>query len=466
MAQLVRQGVVTLDNQTFKYRFADGQPLYRKQEESLSETIARMRPPPVPHASNAVHFATVQESVKDFYSKETGRSYLQYSLSDNEDDEEEYDNAYESDYSDEDNEFEEGHWKRKLKKRKNFPTYTAAVECYDEDEEYNAFPVERNDKGKMTRQARDAAMNNPIKRSQLDGVYVPPRNPNRVYGKLPDPASIQSKPTLPAPEFPKPRESFREKENNPPPIRDPIPVDVRKPRFKDTTDIVMEESHQPKQSQEKSITLQDYNNKPRPHDGKNAENSEPTRTGPRQSDLSMQTDSKEVVKQILETQVSLPIGQILGVSKNLSDKLQDFMRYKNPIIKPGPPATSQKVYNTRRDEQEIVIEEAPKSRPRRRENIEVNRLIKLTVFCQGSPITAIIDTGSQVNLSSREVAENKIRLPIDITEGITIGDVNGHSKFVTGKISNAVLQCGDVATVATDVFIAPTLPCELLLGRP
>jgi hypothetical protein len=126
---------------------------------------------------------------------------------------------------------------------------------------------------------------------------------------------------------------------------------------------------------------------------------------------------------------------------------------------------SQKVYNTRREEQETV-EESQKLRPRRKDNSEDTRLIKLTLYCRGKPITAIIDTGSQVNLSSKGVAENQICLPIDVTEGITIGDVNGHSKFVTGKISNVVLQCGNVVTVATDVFIAPTLPCDLLLGRP
>ena len=467
MAQLLRQGKVILDHQTFKYRTPDGQPLYRRQDECLAETVARMQPPPT---SNTVNFATIQDSVRDFHSKASGRSYLQYSLSDTEDDGEEYDNAYESDYSDDEEEFEEGHWKRRLKQHKNFPTYTAALECYDEEDEvpYEVFPAERNDKGKTTRQARDAAMNNPIKKSQLDGVYMPPRNANRVYGKLPDPVSNPTKPVTPVPDFPNPRESLKEKENIPPSVREPIPVDARKPRFKDTTDIIMEGSRQPKQppSQEKTITLQDYNNRPsRQTEGKNTENSEYNRTGPRQSDLSMQTDSKDVVKQILETEVSLPIGKILGVSKNLTDKLQDYMRYKNPVAKPGPPVSSQKVYSTRKDEQETEQEELPKAKPQRRDKSEFP-LIKLKVFCHGRQITAIIDTGSQVNLSSKEVAEKKICLPIDITEGITIGDVNGHSKFVAGKISNAVLQCGDVVTLATDIFIAPDLPCDLLLGRP
>ena len=84
------------------------------------------------------------------------------------------------------------------------------------------------------------------------------------------------------------------------------------------------------------------------------------------------------MKQILKTPISLPLGEILGVSRELTNNLQDIIRYKNPISKPPPPVASQKVYNIRTDEQGIDLEDV---QPQEKEVPGNRLLIKLTLYC-------------------------------------------------------------------------------------
>jgi hypothetical protein len=460
MAQLLNQGIVTRDSQTLKYRLPNGQPLYRKPDECLIETINQIKPP----AQGIVQFAKISEEVNNFYAKQSGRSFLQYSLSDEEDDGDEYENDYETEYEDDD-EYEEAHWKRRLNRNKEFPVY-ASYEAYDEDdaqERVNVYPAERTDKGKTTRQAREAAMNHPIKKAQLDGVYMPKRS-NRSAEKLSEIVSVPLKSTMPVREISKDREAMKSKENVPLPDKEPIPVDVRKPRFNENSDIFMKDLEaQPKQAPEKSITLQDYKNRTKNPDGKKFESSaDQTWTGPRQSELSIKVDSNEVIKNILDTPVSISIGNLLGTSRDLAVKVNDMIQYKNPIM-----PTTQKVYNTqmRQEDSEMEPSMPPIEQSKRIKNFS-RMLILIKLYCYGNPIWATVDTGSQINVVSKRIADKHIRLPVDISKQIIISDVNGNSGTVTGMINSAPLRCGNVITEATELYVAENLPCELLLGRP
>jgi len=395
MAQLINQGVVTLDPHNFKYRFPDGQPLIRRQDESLMDTVNRMRPP-----QRSVQFATIGDSVKNFYIKSSKKSYLQTSYSESEYETSEYETESEEE---QDEEFDRGHWKWRSQHQKEFPSYTA-YEAYDEEDDepdFKVYPAERMDKGRTTRQAREDAMRNPIKKAQLDGVYMPPRRSTRSTEKLPETIPSPSKPIESSKSLPKQTTSIRSKENIHPLIPEPIPIDARKARFKENTDITMEEPGptrtKPVQEEKKQITLQDYSNKPKPMQDKNFEpSSDRTRTGPRQSELSTQINSKDVVEQILDTQVSLPLRKILGASKELSNNFQEVIRYKNPNMKPPVTAAVQKVLNSNIPSQEEEIEEI--SNKHHHEPPEGRMLIQLTLYCRNKPITAIIDTGSQLNV--------------------------------------------------------------------
>jgi hypothetical protein len=91
-------------------------------------------------------------------------------------------------------------------------------------------------------------------------------------------------------------------------------------------------------------------------------------------------------------------------------------------------------------------------------------LTQLTLFCRDKAINAIIDTGSQINAVHRNIADTKVRIPIDMEREIVMNDVNGNSGILSGMIKNIPLRCGNVVTEATEVFVGTALPCELLLG--
>ena len=64
IAKLINKGVIKFDSQTRKYHLKDGQPLIRRPDESLENTILRMTPPT---SGNKVNFATLSNEVANFY---------------------------------------------------------------------------------------------------------------------------------------------------------------------------------------------------------------------------------------------------------------------------------------------------------------------------------------------------------------------------------------------------------------
>lgn len=91
-------------------------------------------------------------------------------------------------------------------------------------------------------------------------------------------------------------------------------------------------------------------------------------------------------------------------------------------------------------------------------------LIKIVLHSGGHPVTAIIDTGSELNIIRSEIA-NTLQLPIDITKSITMNDANGGVGKLIGLAEGVDFQCGGVKTTA-DLWIGSnSLPFDLLLGR-
>jgi hypothetical protein len=476
MANLIYKGIVTLDNK-FRYQFPDGETLYRKPDESFVQTIERMRP-----TQHQVQYVSVGEAVEKFYSKAAKRNYKPDSDSETDEEEsEDSDSDSDADISSDDEEeeeepYEEGHWTWRSKRRHEFPTYVA-YEAIDEDEQpmvYEAYPVDRSDKA--TREARTTAMNNPIRKTKFDGVYMPPR---RTYGPENDPVKAPTRNPNPVPASIKPNNPpskppvpFKPKENILPDIA-PIPVDARKPRIIDSKDIEMkdpESAPKAKKDERKPITLQDYPPRTRPTEAKSNElQLEKARAGPRQSELSTQIDSKAVVEQILDTQVSLPLRNILGASKELSSNFQDVIRYKNPNPKPVTSFAIQEVLNSEVQQQpgEVRHMEDGYEPDYDEEDLPENKeLIRLVLYCNGRPITAVIDTGSQLNIVSEAMANKLIQLPINLVENVVMGDANGNSDKLNGLIKKVPLRCGEVLTEASLYIARKKLPFDLLLGRP
>ncbi len=255
MGNMVYKGIVTLDS-NLKYRLQDGGIIPRRPEESLMEAIERVQ-----STQNQVQFVTIRNAVADYYNKEGKRRHSQYKEDSEQSDEEYLKDEIEDDSEEE--EFQEAHWKRRADRRQlrqEVPAYMA-YEAIDENDYQQAYhetyPAERSDK--TTHQARSTAMNRPVRKMQFDGVYMPPRRPRGPLNaseknpeKILRPDSVPSKPVT------YPPNPIQSKENAPPIVSTPIPVDARKPRFKEIPDVIMKDIDQNTQenTNKKPITLQ------------------------------------------------------------------------------------------------------------------------------------------------------------------------------------------------------------------
>ena len=103
--------------------------------------------------------------------------------------------------------------------------------------------------------------------------------------------------------------------------------------------------------------------------------------------------------------------------------------------------------------------------PTKFESEATENLIRMTFYCHGHPITAVIDTGSEINVVNSTIATERIPLPMDTRSTTTMGDANGGEGFLKGLINGVHLTCGAVKTVC-DIFVGDTVPFDLLLGRP
>ncbi|KAH7918693.1 hypothetical protein BV22DRAFT_1051569 [Leucogyrophana mollusca] len=101
---------------------------------------------------------------------------------------------------------------------------------------------------------------------------------------------------------------------------------------------------------------------------------EPHRNYPRKSEISANVDSKKVLDRLLSTPVQVAVGELLGVSKELSGVLSEAMKPKSALEK-SPRIEAHSVWTKTR-----------------------SLLIRLLMHCDNRPITAIIDTGSQLNI--------------------------------------------------------------------
>ena len=249
------------------------------------------------------------------------------------------------------------------------------------------------------------------------------------------------------------------------PMPEITPFDARKLRFnedfpmRDVSDKPVSRNRAP--IAEKPPTLASIPSSTRDAAAAENEKAEKARNGPRQSEISSQIDPREVCQEILDTTVSLPLRKLLGTSKELSVSMQEIIKFKNmrpthQAITPVPPeeptrSVRNAVYNSTTE-------------PRPKPNLE-ELLIRLTLYCEGRPIQAVIDTGSQLNVISEDLALETIRKPIDLTKAIRMKDANGGEGYLKGMMANVLLTCGPNETLS-DIHVGENVSFDFLLGRP
>src|SRR6266436_3453762 len=218
---------------------------------------------------------------------------------------------------------------------------------------------------------------------------------------------------------------------------DPIPVDVHKPRYDEADDEqIIEDVLSPAS---RDVLMRDPNPiKPTPI--KATEEKLTERKPLRKSAVSAHINPFKILDHVLSTKVELAVGEVIGVSRELSMLLADSIKVKNQPFTPVGLATS---FRT-------------KTR---------GLLIKLSMECDGNSIQAIIDTGSQLNIVSEGACNAKIRRPIDRNNSVSMNDANGGEGNLHGIVENVPLNCGGVMTQA-NLYVGTHVPFDLLLGRP
>ena len=159
----------------------------------------------------------------------------------------------------------------------------------------------------------------------------------------------------------------------------------------------------------------------------------------RQSQVSAQVGETQVVSTILNTPVTMRLGEVLASSKELSDQLTDLIKRKNPRTA---------VVN------HAVM--APK---------DAGRLIRIPLMLEDRKVLGIFDTGSELNVINRKIIRGLAETPINPKTKVTMNDANGGAGNLRGHISSVLLKCGNVETFA-NLFVGDTVPFDLLFGRP
>lgn len=356
-----------------------------------------------------------------------------------------------------------------------------------------AYPVTRSDKAMSNkrREAMEAEYQKPKERKQgkakgedVKNLTTNKRGPPKKFerpivqinnqtpgGRAQDEIHAEQRMQVPVPVANPKKEGERKQSNyngNMEQARGPVPVEVKKPEYNGhKDDEIMEDiqdlprkqgrKHDARETKDSIKTVRPGEAQLVPHHAPEREKHT------RQSEIASHVKTTDVLNQVLNTRMNLAIGEILGISKDLSGLLTDKIKPKITRV-PVPISASLSAPISASLSAPIS---ASSSAPLATSLYTKNRglLIQLHMQCDGRPITAIIDTGSQLNIVSKAVCDLKIRRPVDNLEKISIADANGGQGKLEGMVADVPLNCGQVATTA-NLYVGTHVPFELLLGRP
>ncbi len=440
LADLIHRGIIIRENGRLLWPNKD--PIRRLPEESWVSAVSRQGLP----RSN---FAAIKEQDWD-------DPYLYES-------EEELDMAESEDYD-------------------NPATYNIQYQPYDVDydsedaaEGYAVNRAERTIRG--------------ARKEQFDGVYMPARKEleqQRAKTRSMDKAPMQENGSRPANPDPVPhpvppngRQPFQPvqpkvtKANRPPgiPAAEFRKFDQSKYRSNfdpNDSDQLMEDVALPKPPPQEPAAAKP---KSSPRVNRNEPEPEHRERTARRSEIQNQVDSNQVLSKLLKTPVTLAVGEVLGVSKEMSQQLQEAIKVKTT----RPPVSDGKNTNPSRIDKpaaNMVQAETYIAKPMRYMSPSIGMpvpsrapLIKAKVFFGKETEEAIIDTGSQLNIVRRDFWQKFIRSPRDLSRQVVLADANGGEGQLDGEVTDVDINMGDLITKA-NLFVGESSPFKLLLGRP
>ena len=475
--QYIQQGVISRDPITRRFSFWNGESIWKRRGETLVDAVSRYLatvgyPPAQSAASQSNYFRLLSPSPQE--------EYWDANYVDLPEEEECFMFEYESD-----EQGEGPYWHYYTTQAESAvdqlflpasATQVATVsdsEVTDEDElESNfpaAYPATRQPQGdKIMTRARQAAAQAPLGKDTRLRITPPATVPAH---------SKRRPPPKPIPEALPPPQPM-----NLPDI--PIPVDARQPRTVQTApDIEMVPPLPAPRSYEDPQH--------------NLDGQERTRF-PRQSELSAQVDPRAVANKILDQSVQLPLRDVLGTSRELSNVFQDSLRIKtfkppkeavhvtslpsrqmvpqprmpqplNTI--PGPKPTQ----HTHHSKQVPYWAVDPQTSMRSHEvvvpvelNTERQALLYLPVsfVSKGKTqlVDAIIDTGSEINIMHQDTV-NHLGLGYHLHESV-MGNASGGKSALYGRAYDVQFQLGGGVETRATLMIGESVAFSMLLGQP
>lgn len=416
----LEKGLVRMAPGSRRLMMADGSDIFRERGESLIEAAERQ----APAKSN---YVSMGQMVSGFYATIHEEEELTSHP-------EAYAYSHDEEYSEDD-----------IDDINSIYVVNGSQYNNEESEEWvRVMPVERGIKESTA--ARKAA---------FDGVYPPPLTRGKGWGKENIPLNSASfKPVSPRKlinstkqEAVKVSGGRLKMHEAPDESREPVPVDARK-----TREVRFDNGDEMDGVEETGVPVLPRTRGPGERKGppgiKNPISKVLPKNG-RQSAISSEVQHSHVVDHLLDLQVTMPLRQVLGTSREVCSELVDRLKPRNTkiplvgIVRNDVPG-------------KVMTNVVARAR---------NGLIELRVECDGRPITAVIDTGSQLNIVDQEISDTFIRRPIDTKQGILMNDANGGVSELAGLIANVPLTLGAVTTHAS-LYVGEKMPFNLLLGRP
>ncbi|KAL1671330.1 hypothetical protein EV122DRAFT_226755 [Schizophyllum commune] len=181
----------------------------------------------------------------------------------------------------------------------------------------------------------------------------------------------------------------------------------------------------------------------------------PARVAP----IALDTDPKEIVNKVLGQEITLTVGEFLGSSSR--DVQKEFRGVLQPksVPRAGGPENGALVHTA-------VTSPTPSRTEVYAVEMDEDNLIRLDLLCEGTPVHAIIDTGSQLNVMRESLAQKiLVGMPLDTAGALTMNDANGGAGYISGVMKQVRLDLGQIKT-KTDIYLGAKVPFDLLLGRP
>lgn len=201
---------------------------------------------------------------------------------------------------------------------------------------------------------------------------------------------------------------------NPPPSKpEPIPIDVDHPMHFDPAD--------------DSAYIDD----PAMHQDAPAPNQEKKKRVIPQNALQCAVNHEQLMRQVLDMPISLPMKDMLGVSETMAKSFQELLKKStdaSQMTQTNMTTPAAQVFETNAQPQQATLKQYP--------------LSIITVEVDGHPLDMIVDSGSEVNLVHRNIAKKTIQHPLDPTQSMNLHGATEGSSLMDGMIEQVPLRCG------------------------